>query len=157
MPPVTMFAPAPSTPAPTIISDSEVAGTSGASHPRETPREAPRETPREPAQDAVVRTVLDRYAAAYSDLDVDAAARVWPNVNRGALTRAFDSLTSQRVSLGNCRIDVAGVTAQARCAGSATWKPKVGAGSRTETRTWTFELARDSGEWQIVGARIQNR
>src|SRR3954467_8636825 len=147
--PVTMAAPPASQPAPPAAADSEVAGTSGASHLREAPREA--------AQDGLVRTVLDRYAAAYSDLDVNAATQVWPSVNRGALTRAFDSLASQRVSLRDCRIDVAGGKAQARCAGSATWTPKVGSGTRTETRTWTFALARDSGEWQIVGARVQNR
>jgi hypothetical protein len=109
-------------------------------------------------QEAAVRTVLNRYASAYSALDVDAAGRVWPGVNRAALSRAFDSLASQQVSLGDCRIDVAGSTARANCTGSATWSPKVGdGGTRREARSWTFELARAGDSWQIVSARVQNR
>lgn len=104
-----------------------------------------------------MRTVLGRYASAYNALDVDAATRVWPGVNRGALARAFDGLASQQVSLGDCRIDVAGAKAQARCAGRATWTPKIGSGTRTESRSWTFELARAGNDWQIVSARVQNR
>jgi len=108
-------------------------------------------------QDSLVRSALDRYAAAYSSLDADAAQRVWPGVNRGALSRAFDGLASQRVSLGSCNIDVAGATAHARCAGSTTWQPKVGSGSRTDRHTWTFDLARAGSGWQIVNANVQNR
>jgi hypothetical protein len=109
------------------------------------------------SQDSVVRNVLSRYASAYNALDVDAATRVWPGVNRGALARAFDGLASQQVSLGDCRIDVAGAKAQARCAGRATWTPKIGSGTHTESRSWTFELARAGNDWQIVSARVQNR
>ena len=111
-----------------------------------------------PSQEPAVRSVLDRYASAYSALDVDAAQRVWPGVNRGALARAFDSLESQHVSFNDCRIDVAGGTASALCSGTTSWSPKVGGGgSRTETRNWTFELARGNAGWEIVSARVQNR
>lgn len=113
---------------------------------------------REPSQEPAVRSVLDRYAAAYSALDVDAAQRVWPAVNRGALARAFDSLASQDVSLGDCRIDVIGINATARCAGTTSWSVKVGDGGRhAEARSWTFELARGAAGWEIVSARVQNR
>jgi len=112
----------------------------------------------DPPPALLVRTTLDRYAAAYSALDARAAQRVWPRVNRGALTRAFETLASQQVSLGDCRVDVAGVTARASCAGSTTWTPKIGAGSsRTDPRRWDFELAKSGGTWQIVNARVQNR
>ena len=105
-----------------------------------------------------VRGTLDRYAAAYNDLDARAAERVWPSVNRVALSRAFEGLASQRVSLGDCRIDVNGTGARASCAGSATWAPKVGDGTpRTEARRWTFDLARHGDSWQIVSARVQKR
>jgi hypothetical protein len=114
--------------------------------------------PAEPAAESLVRSVLSRYASAYSSLDANAAQRVWPSVNRAALSRAFDSLASQQISLGDCRIDVAATSAQAHCAGSATWAPKVGGGgARTEARDWTFELARAASGWQIVRARVQNR
>jgi hypothetical protein len=123
------------------------------------PAAPPVETPAaEPPQEPVVRSVLSRYASAYSSLDANAAQRVWPGVNRAALSRAFDSLASQHISLGDCRIDVAASSARARCAGSATWAPKVGGGgARTEARDWTFELTRAASGWQIVSARVQNR
>jgi hypothetical protein len=111
-----------------------------------------------PTPDAAVRGALDRYAAAYNDLDAAAAALVWPGVNRASLQRAFDGLASQRVSLGDCRIDVNGAAARASCAGSATWSARIGDGSeRTEARRWTFDLVRAGGEWRIVNARAQNR
>ena len=119
----------------------------------------PRETAVVPPPfDTGVRRTLDRYADAYNELDAAAAQRVWPGVNRDALTRAFGALASQQVSLGECRIDVTGTTARARCAGSATWSPRIGDGSsRTEAREWTFDLARAGDEWRIVSARTQNR
>ena len=115
--------------------------------------------PADPAlTQAAVRTTLDRYAAAYSQLDADAAHHVYPGVNRDALARAFDSLASQRVSLGTCSIDLTGARARARCAGSTTWRPKVGnAAARTDARTWTFELAKAGADWTIVSAQVQNR
>jgi hypothetical protein len=110
------------------------------------------------SEDAAVRGVLNRYATAYSHLDAVAAQEVWPAVNRSALSRAFDGLASQRVSLERCAIDVKGITAHATCAGSATWSPKIGnGGSRTEARNWTFQLAKAGEDWQIVSARVQNQ
>jgi len=50
-----------------------------------------------------------------------------------------------------------GNKARAACAGSATWSPKVGSGTHTESREWTFELARVGAGWQILNARAQNR
>lgn len=135
--------------------------------PAAPPAPVPAATPAAPAaelarpdvpQEAAVRTVLNRYASAYSALDADAAGRVWPGVNRAALSRAFDNLASQQISLGDCRIDVAGSSARANCTGSATWSPKVGdGGTHREARRWTFELARAGDSWQIVSARVQNR
>lgn len=119
---------------------------------------APVPPPVEPSQEPAVRMVLNSYASAYSALDADAAKRVWPGVNRSALADAFDSLASQRVDLGDCQIDVAGTSARATCAGTATWSPKIGGGGRhSESRRWSFELARGGSGWEIVSARVQNR
>ena len=105
-----------------------------------------------------MRAVLTKYAAAYSHLDAAAAQAVWPGVNRPALSRAFDGLASQRVTLDRCNIDLSAATARATCAGSATWSPKIGnGGPRTEIRTWSFQLAKAGADWQIVAARVQNR
>ena len=99
---------------------------------------------------AAVRAILSRYESAYSRLDAAGAAAVWPGVDRRALARAFDGLDSQRVTLDSCDVGVTGSTARARCAGSATWTPKVGGGTRTQVRSWTFDLRRADGGWQIV-------
>jgi hypothetical protein len=126
--------------------------------PTAAPAPAPTAAETGDGQAAVVRRTLDRYAAAYSALDAAAAQRIWPGVNRAALNRAFDTLASQRVSLDDCRVDVAGAAARATCAGSATWAPKVGPGGvRTDPRHWDFELALTPAGWQIVKARVQNK
>lgn len=111
-----------------------------------------------PADNVLVQRALDRYATAYSRLDANAAQQVWPSVNREALARAFDDLSLQQVSLGNCQIDVHGEAAHAACAGTATWAPKVGGREpKTEARNWNFELMKAGTAWQIVSARVQNR
>jgi hypothetical protein len=101
---------------------------------------------------ARVRDTLRRYEAAYSQLDAAAAHAVWPGVNQSALSRAFEGLAAQQLSLGRCDIAVTGPTARAHCAGSASWTPRVGGGGRTEPRQWTFELRNVSGAWQISRA-----
>ena len=83
---------------------------------------------------------------------------MWPGVNRAALARAFDGLSSQQISLGDCRIEVAGTSATANCSGTATWAPKIGGGAtQSEARSWRFELARTAGGWEILSARVQNK
>lgn len=100
-----------------------------------------------------VRAVLSRYEHAYSQLDPSQARAVWPGVDERALSRAFSSLASQRVSLGRCDVTLNGVRAQAICAGSQTWTPKVGGGGpRTEARRWTFELTKAGDAWRIERA-----
>lgn len=103
-------------------------------------------------ESAIVRALLQQYERAYSSLDAEAASAIWPEVNRGALARAFDGLASQRVSLGSCDVDVNGPAARATCSGSATWEPKVGGGLRTEPRRWNFEFRKRGGNWEIARA-----
>ncbi len=102
-----------------------------------------------------IRSVLSKYEAAYSTLDAAAAGEVWPDVDQRALARAFQSLESQRVSLGDCNVIVTGATAHAECSGSAMWTPKVGGGSRTQPRSWAFDLTRDNDGWLIRSARTK--
>lgn len=111
-----------------------------------------RDTPSVRDESSLVLGVLQRYELAYSSLDAAAAAAVWPRVNRGALARAFDGLASQRVSLGRCDVAVNGPAAHATCSGSATWKPKIGGGQRTEQRQWDFELRKTGNAWRIERA-----
>ena len=98
--------------------------------------------------------MLARYESAYNSLDAAAARSVWPGVDQGSLARAFSALDSQRVWLGACEITVNGSAAQAKCVGSASWRPKVGIGGH-ESRRWTFDLRNASGDWQIVRAQAR--
>jgi len=110
------------------------------------------DAPRVRDESSYIRAVLERYELAYSSLDAAAASAVWPKVNRGALARAFEGLTSQRVSLGSCDVTVNGPAAQAICSGSATWEPKVGGGVHTEARRWSFDLRKNGEAWRIERA-----
>lgn len=107
-----------------------------------------------PGPEMQVQDALSRYEAAYSSLNAAAARAVWPSVDAAALARAFDDLESQRISLGSCSIAVASDarSARATCAGTATWTPKVGGGTTTGPRTWSFDLAHTGSEWHIVSA-----
>lgn len=102
-----------------------------------------------------VRAVLSRYEAAYSGLNASAAQAVWPGVDERSLARAFDTLQSQQVSLGQCAVEVDGATANASCNGTITWTPKVGGGSQTAARQWRFELQSGNGTWQITRAQVR--
>ena len=102
-----------------------------------------------------VRAVLARYEAAYSSLNVDGVRSVWPGVDARSLSRAFDGLESQRVSLGQCSMTIGASTARAECSGTATWTPRIGGGTRRENRAWQFELRNAAGAWQI--ARVTAR
>jgi len=98
-----------------------------------------------------VRAALSRYESAYSRLDAAAAASVWPGVNQRALANAFEGLSAQSVSLGQCDIRVSGTTARAECSGNARWTPKVG-GAQTAQRQWRFDLRNAGGNWLITQA-----
>jgi hypothetical protein len=96
--------------------------------------------------------VLAQFEAAYSNLSAAAAQAIWPSVDVRALSRAFDSLQSQQVSLGRCSILIKGPTARADCVGPTSWTPKVGGGQRRQTRRWEFDLAAENGAWHILQA-----
>ena len=105
---------------------------------------------------AGVLQTLRRYEAAYSALDARAVRTVWPSVNQGALSRAFESLAAQNIRLGNCTVTVRAPTARAICAGTATWVPRIGGGKpREDRRTWTFSLAQRDQSWSIVSAEMR--
>src|SRR5690606_769763 len=111
---------------------------------------APTATPRDETE---VRATLGRYAAAYQDLDADAAQLVWPSVDARALSRAFSGLESQSLEFGRCDLDVRATVARADCQGRATYVRRVG--SRTPqsvSRMWSFQLRKVDGTWQIVEA-----
>jgi hypothetical protein len=107
------------------------------------------------ADERLVRAALNRYQAAYSDLDAAAAGAVWPSVDRRALARAFDGLADQSVSLGQCDVRVNGAAATAECRGQARWTPKVGGGAQSAARQWRFELSQAGEQWIITQATVR--
>src|SRR4029453_3107409 len=102
-----------------------------------------------------VRSVLSRYENAFSRLDAAAAARLYPSIDRKALSRAFGTLSAQQIQFDDCRIQVTQGTARATCAGKASWTPKVGGGPKEEARRWQFDLKQVGGDWQIGSVRVQ--
>jgi len=104
-----------------------------------------------------IRTVLSRYADAYSALDANAAHEVWPTVDRGALSRAFSGLAAQKVVFNDCSIDIRLTVARATCHGTSSWEPRVGgSGVKTDGRQWAFDLRKTEDGWLIRDARVQS-
>jgi hypothetical protein len=104
-----------------------------------------------PASDeSAVRRTVERYAHAYQDLDVDAAASVWPSVDRRTLSRAFAALKSQDLAFDACDITVDAARATASCRGTLQIVRRVGSPApiRAEQQ-WVFRMRRLSGDWKI--------
>ena len=91
----------------------------------------------------------------YSDLDADAVASIYPKLDRKALARAFQTLNWQQILFDECRILVGGTTADATCAGTVLWTPKVGRGWSEQRREWRFALNEVDGRWSIRDVKIR--
>ena len=104
-----------------------------------------------PASDeSAVRRTVELYAHAYQDLDVHAAASVWPSVNRRTLSRAFAALKSQDLEFDMCDITVDAARATARCRGTLQIVRRVGSPAPVRAeQEWVFRMRRLSGDWKI--------
>jgi hypothetical protein len=102
-----------------------------------------------------VRSVIDRYRAAYERLDAAAARAVWPGVDEAALSRAFDGLTSQRIEFDRCDIWRDAQAAFASCSGTASYVPKVGRAQNDVRRSWHFRFRRRTAGWTIESAEVR--
>ena len=143
-------------PAPRVVAGTERIAPETAARPAEALTALPSAPPSEAAttrsEEQSVRAALGRYESAYNRLDAVAAAGVWPGVNQRALASAFQGLSAQSISLGDCEIRVTGATARADCAGNARWTPKVGSGTQSAARRWRFDLSNTGGAWVITQA-----
>jgi len=100
-------------------------------------------------QSAVIATVRE-YTQAYGALDVSAAAAVWPSVDRRALARAFSTLKSQELEIGNCEVAISRNSATARCRGTVAYVRKVGDPTpRTGHQEWVFTMRKIGNDWII--------
>jgi len=106
------------------------------------------------ADASAVQAVLDRYARAFSALDVEATGAIWPDVDTKALARSFDQLDRQSVVLSGCEIRVSDDLADASCAGQMRYVPKIGRKSeRVASHQWTFTLRKMGAGWFITSVR----
>jgi hypothetical protein len=97
-----------------------------------------------------VGRVIRSYEEAYERVDAAAIARLWPAVDRTALTQAFEGVTSQGLGLKNCAIVLTGGQATAQCRGTLKSVAKGGTAVMiTSEQEWVFKMRRDSGEWKI--------
>ena len=100
-------------------------------------------------RDAVLRILRD-YEEAFEDLDVSAAAEVWPSVDRRALSRAFATLKSQGLSFVACDIAVVESHATASCDGSVEFVRRVGRPvPMTAQQRWVFKMRKIGTHWTI--------
>jgi hypothetical protein len=113
-------------------------------------------TPAAPEVDAAaeeehaVRQTLLSYEEAYEELDVTAAADVWPSVDRRALSRAFATLKSQGLDFESCAITVRDSQATVACHGTLQVVRKVGnAVPLKADQHWLFKMRRLAGMWKI--------
>jgi len=113
-------------------------------------------SPAGPTEEQQIAATLHRYAAAYQELDANAARTVWPTVDQRALARAFESLELQQFTFDECDVRVVDHGASAACRGSVIYIPKVG--SRTahrDERQWNFELQKQQDVWLITRATMK--
>ncbi len=137
-PPPGAATPIPSAPAPTSI----VAPT-----PTTVENRAPVRT-----DDAVILDVLQRYADAYSRLDVGGVAAVFPGAKTAAIRRSFEDFRALEMVLENVQVSVAGDRATASCVVRQTSTAKAGRPSEQRTPA-RFELRKDGDNWLIVSRR----
>src|SRR5688500_10574439 len=105
-------------------------------------------------QEQNVLEVLHRYTRAFENMDVQATKAVWPSVDDRKLQRVYRQFDAQQVRFASCKFSINGSDANARCRGSATYRPKVGSRVQLKEREWTFNLSRDDAGWQIVNQTI---
>jgi hypothetical protein len=137
---------APNAPPPTAPAVPTTPGTSGQSRP---PQAAP------PAQavseEPTIRAVLNAFAQAYSDLNVDSVARYYPNLNREALTRSFKNAKLYRVEIEPLQFDISATTARVTCNILTTFVARAGSSQpQKNSRRVTVLLERRGDAWVIV-------
>jgi hypothetical protein len=97
-----------------------------------------------------VRQTIAKYETAIDQMNVGAAAAVFPSVDTVALTRAFSALKEQSVDFERCDVALMTATATVRCLGTAHYVVKVGAPTPRRRRyEWIFTLEKVGNAWKI--------
>lgn len=108
------------------------------------------------SEEATIRRVLNDFQSAYNRLDATGTKRVWPTVDTTALSRVFQSLSSQHLELANCQIAVNGEAANATCDGHARIVPRdKDKGPRVESKMWVFDLSKSVDRWGVNALNVR--
>ncbi|MGH9162895.1 MAG: hypothetical protein ACRD2X_23275 [Vicinamibacteraceae bacterium] len=98
-----------------------------------------------------IEQLVARYQAAFDQRDANAAAAVWPSVERAALARAFADVQEQDLTLDRCDVAVEEEQATASCPGALSYVRRVGRSDpQVDRHTWTFLLERHQRGWLIA-------
>lgn len=151
--------PSPPTLVPPPMSPPAVSPTPGASPPAADSAvraPAPAAGPVFEGESAILGRLLHQYEAAYHRLDAEAAAALWPSVDRPALTRAFARLRMQSLEFGNCTVAVSEGDATAQCVGVLRYAQRIGDPTpKAEHHVWTIEFVRGAEAWTIARITAQ--
>ena len=96
-----------------------------------------------------MRSVLQAYERAYSNLTADAVKRVYPAVNEQGLRRSFADMKSQRLQIQNEKIMIMGATATVTCTVDTLFQPQAGRQQHSSRQT-VFHLEKRNNVWYIV-------
>jgi hypothetical protein len=97
-----------------------------------------------------IGTVLSGYRDAWSTMDVQAVAAVWPNVDVGVLRRQFASVVDQNLEFDACQVSIGATIAVASCTGVIESGVNPGRRRPFSTRaSWQFTLEKAGSRWQI--------
>ena len=96
-----------------------------------------------------MRSVLQAYERAYSNLTADAVKRVYPAVNEQILRRSFADMKSQRLQIQNEKIMILGATATVTCTVDTVFQPQAGRVQHSSRQT-VFRLEKRNNVWYIV-------
>jgi hypothetical protein len=105
-----------------------------------------------PADESLIRSTLQNYVQAYSDLDAGAVKRTFPGIDAPALSQAFAQMRAQRIQIEREQVVVSGTTATVTCQVRQHFEPKAGRVSDSVV-TATFALQKTAGGWVIVQRR----
>ena len=102
-----------------------------------------------------MQNAVYKYRDAMNSRDFSSARAVYPSLNVGAISAAFER-TPQTMNFDTCKVEFKGPTANVSCPGTVRFTPKVGdTKERTQPRRFEFKLIEKNGAWVIDQAQGQ--
>jgi serine/threonine-protein kinase len=153
----TPAAPPPSPPAAATNPKSSPPPSSSTVNPPAPSPSTPATSPKPPAtpkvnDEALIRDVIDSYAAAFSARDAAAVQRIFPNVP-GNLAKGFQGYRELTMTIDQVRIAVNGAEATVNCVVRQAFRLEVGGMQRPQPTPTVFRLQKTNDRWLIVDRR----